>query len=248
MVQIEALTPEQALAQQRVTLQVDASGCILQASEAPQALFGFKPAALVGRSLASCVDVLRSQQGQELQAGLRALAARWVERPNRVADCFAACHFIAAAAAAHWRLPPPCAGPSSSGAWPTRWGCIRHSSRAASSLAMQQRCWPSRQGQPCCRWATSPPARAPNASALQSSLGSTSRSAPCPLLQVAVHAAGGEDDDYNEAELAAAAAGTVLTIHLWRADAMAGERCSWSEPGKDVDALSNPQRTAVTLS
>jgi hypothetical protein len=77
VVQIEVLSTEQALALQRLTLQMDASGCILQASDAPQALFGFRPAALVGQNLASCLDVFRLQQESELQAGIKALAARW---------------------------------------------------------------------------------------------------------------------------------------------------------------------------
>jgi hypothetical protein len=74
---ITPLTLAQAQAEQRVTIKVDAKGVVLAASEAPAALFGFKPAALLGHSLAGFVDVFRADPGLDVGAALRALLERW---------------------------------------------------------------------------------------------------------------------------------------------------------------------------
>jgi hypothetical protein len=74
--QITPLTLAQAQCEQRITVKVDAQGVVVAASDAPMALFGFKPAALVGRSLAGFVDVFRADPGLEVAAALSALLER----------------------------------------------------------------------------------------------------------------------------------------------------------------------------
>lgn len=73
---ISPLTLAQAQAEQRVTIKVDARGVVAAASEAPAALFGFKPAALLGRSLCGFIDVFRADPGLDVGAALRALLER----------------------------------------------------------------------------------------------------------------------------------------------------------------------------
>ncbi len=59
MVQVHPSSREEALADRRLVLTVDADGIVTEVEDGPAWLFGFSPAQLLGRSLADCVATLR---------------------------------------------------------------------------------------------------------------------------------------------------------------------------------------------
>ncbi len=59
VVQVHPSSREEALADRRLVLTVDADGIVTEVEDGPGWLFGFSPAQLLGRSLADCVATLR---------------------------------------------------------------------------------------------------------------------------------------------------------------------------------------------
>ncbi|EFJ44861.1 hypothetical protein VOLCADRAFT_94889 [Volvox carteri f. nagariensis] len=60
VVKVSPSTMSEGLDERRLRLTIDTSGTVTDVGHSPTSLFGFKPAALLGRSLADCVDVLHA--------------------------------------------------------------------------------------------------------------------------------------------------------------------------------------------
>lgn len=67
VVQVQCITLAEALDERRLSLIIDATGVIQSASSVPLALFGLKPAGLVGRNLCEIVDILKPLKDDEEQ-------------------------------------------------------------------------------------------------------------------------------------------------------------------------------------
>lgn len=78
VVSIQRTSFKKALNDKRLSLQIGPNGVILEASNAPAALFGVKPATLVGRNLHELVDIL--QDLKEDDATLRRVLAAFYTR------------------------------------------------------------------------------------------------------------------------------------------------------------------------
>lgn len=71
-----------ALHSRRLSVKLDSKGTILEASDTPQFVFGFKPAVMVGRNLGHCLDIFTGvpesgdEQGVDMQHLLAVMVAK----------------------------------------------------------------------------------------------------------------------------------------------------------------------------